>query len=554
MRTDDFTFERGIRLFGTLVLLASSGVSEPARADESADRFAADVVDSVTVFPDRAEVTRLRKGPCLAGKGVVTFERLPESLDPLTLRGGVRGGGETIGVQTDMVDTTEAMDEKVRALDDRLREIEGKIRAEQMRKSSLAEALKDLEAYGNILIATVNEEMRNPRPELARLERNLEALRKKREALGGQVQNADRALRSLGRTADQLKRQREHHGDGDTLRHRRATVTVDCGQRSETTATVSYVVPGATWNPEYDVDFTTNGGGKTGPGKVRITVGVVVRQATGEDWRDAKVQLSTAKPKLGSEAPYPLPVWVDARERGTERTVVQGVERRENLQTGGKAASGGAQGATVDDKGNTFVLTLPHRLTIPADGRPTWAPVDVLHTSGTGKLVTIPRLDDRIYRIVSFKNPAAYPLVDGRAHGYRAGSFVGSTQLGYKGLAEPIELSLGVDDEIQIERTKVDEKTRDARLFSSDRTKVEAYRSTLTSGATNKETVEVRENVPVSKVDSIKVTIDQGRTTKGFDFDRVRGFLVWQVVISPAQKETVDLGYSIALPEDWTVN
>jgi hypothetical protein len=40
---------------------------------------------------------------------------------------------------------------------------------------------------------------------------------------------------------------------------------------------------------------------------VRLTVGALIKQATGEDWTDARVMLSTARPKLDAEAPIPGP-------------------------------------------------------------------------------------------------------------------------------------------------------------------------------------------------------------------------------------------------------
>ncbi len=71
------------------------------------------------------------------------------------------------------------------------------------------------------------------------------------------------------------------------------------------TASLSYVVPGATWQSDYDLDFVPQGKAKVGPGVARLTVGAVIRQATGEDWPAARISLSTARPKLGTEAPRP---------------------------------------------------------------------------------------------------------------------------------------------------------------------------------------------------------------------------------------------------------
>src|SRR5262249_28286492 len=161
--------------------------------------------------------------------------------------------------------------------------------------------------------------------------------------------------------------------------------------------------------------------------------------------------------------------------------LVQAQERRDRLEGGGGGKDKAGPGAaSLDDKGNAFVLTLPHRLTVAADGRPVWAPVDVVETQATAKLVATPKPDEHTYQVVALKNPAAYALLDGRVRSYRGGSYVGDSRLRYRGVGEPLEVSLGIDEELKIERKVVDERDRDASFLSSTKHIVRAYRTTVT--------------------------------------------------------------------------
>ena len=56
------------------------------------------------------------------------------------------------------------------------------------------------------------------------------------------------------------------------------------------------------------------------------------------------------------------------------------------------------------------MLTLPHAIDVAADGRPVWAPVDVVEAQANVKLVAMAALDEHVYQMVSLTNPAAYPL------------------------------------------------------------------------------------------------------------------------------------------------
>ena len=90
-----------------------------------------------------------------------------------------------------------------------------------------------------------------------------------------------------------------------------------------------------------------------------------------------------------------------------------------------------------------------------------WMPVDVASGPAESKLVCIPKMRPFIYQVVQLKNPAAYPLLAGRIHTYRAGSYVGDTHLRYKAPGEPMALSLGIAEErLQVRWVSAAEDTR----------------------------------------------------------------------------------------------
>jgi len=66
--------------------------------------------------------------------------------------------------------------------------------------------------------------------------------------------------------------------------------------------------------------------------------------------------------------------------------------------------------------------------------------------------------------------------------------------------------------------------------------------------------VEVRENIPVSKTEQVKVELVKDKTAKHYQFDQHRGFISWTLRLSAGREKSVDLAYTIHLPEDWKVN
>ena len=516
-------------------------------------RAASGEIESVLVFADRARVTRARAVACEKGTARAAFERLPAALDVRTLRGEVREAAEVVGVSGEQVNEREAADPRARALAAELDKVENEIKAKQARRAVISAEVDDVGAYGNVFAATLTEEIRNPKPNTAAWVATLNALRTRRTALADERRKLDVVLRGLQQTADKLRRQLASVGGAGERAYRNATVTVSCRALPQVTVTLSYVVGGASWQPEYDVDVTPRGRGKTGPATARLTVGALIRQATGEDWTHARVSLSTARPKLGSEAPQPAPLVVDGYEQERAKVLVQSQERREQLEGGGGGAVAGPRAAALDDKGNSFVLTLPHPITVVADGRPVWAPVDVVETQATVKLVATPKLDEHVYQVAGLKNPAAYPLLEGRVRSYRNGSYVGDSRLRHQGVGAPFEISLGIDEELKVERKTREDKDKAAGIFSSTKHIVRGYRTKLTNRAAGPETIELRENIPVTKIDDVKVEVLPGLTTGGYQLDAARGFVTWTLNLVNGEWRNVDIGYAIHLPDSWQV-
>src|SRR5262249_5521129 len=80
---------------------------------------------------------------------------------------------------------------------------------------------------------------------------------------------------------------------------------------------LEYFVPGARWKPAYDLHYAS------ARGQIRVETAAVVEQATGEDWTDVVVLLSTAMPGRGIDLPELL-TWT----RGERSEFVPQLRRR----------------------------------------------------------------------------------------------------------------------------------------------------------------------------------------------------------------------------------
>lgn len=546
------------RLCAAAMVLAASVTGAPAIAAD-AEAPVRGAIDRVVVFADRAEVTRAQTTRCVGGNASVTFAELPDAVDPRTLRGDADGGAVAVGVATTTVQLAEALDARVAALQTELRRLDDRLAALERGDHDGRTRADTWASYASYLRDLVVEEMRQSKPDTARWEQVLKSL--DAEADQG---NATAVARATERRL--LQRQRERFAarlarldPSAAPAHLNATVAVTCGAATAPKVRLSYVVPGATWRPEYDLRFSRGAEGapaaaKVGEGTAVITVAGVVSQATGEDWVDAEIALSTAKPALGGEAPLPNRITVAGHPEEKGKTLVQAQEDRpDDLRAGRAGGAAAAAGAELDDGGKAFVLKLPRRVTVRADGRPSWFPVDDLRTKATSALVALPARTPHVYQVAKLANPATFPLMAGTVQVFRAGTFVGVVDFEYRAPGEPFEVSLGIDEEIELDRTDLLLQRRAAGLLSGSQGVAHAYRTILKNRSDGDVTVEVREQVPVSKSADITVAIDQKETSAGYRLDAHRGHLTWVVPLKKGATGQRDVYFTIQLPKEWSL-
>jgi hypothetical protein len=123
-------------------------------------------------------------------------------------------------------------------------------------------------------------------------------------------------------------------------------VVIDCETESGGSLTVelSYLVPDASWYPEYTVRYIER------DDEVELTYAARIAQATGEDWKGVAVLLSTATPHVGAAPPELLPLYVGGTT-GTIRGRVTDASTGRSLPYANVSVLGTASGSITNADG-----------------------------------------------------------------------------------------------------------------------------------------------------------------------------------------------------------
>ena len=495
-------------------------------------------VVAAVVYPDRAQITRERSAPCGARTPAV-FDQIPPAADPASFRAVARGG--TVEGLRFEEQTQEAYGAEFKVAEASVRKLESELAAlNDARKRNQGAA--DLAAeYHTLSLALVSREMSAPRPDTRSWNAALEA------ALRGQLDASARTAASdveLRGLESRLAEARARMGTLATAGQRKSyVVEVVVACTGSAAVQLTYLVGGASWSPAYEA--------RLGEGNsVELSTFGTISQSTGEDWKNAKVTLSTAVPRQNATPPEigPLKVWADEREP-PRKTLVS----RSELQEHARSSGSGAPGATrvgVADQGVSVQMALPEAADVAGDGTPARLLVARTRLPATVRYRTAPKFMPFVFRVAEVTNTAPFPLLPGPVDAFRRGHFLGRYGTERIATGDRFTLTFGVEESMKVKRTVVAEVQRVEGLLGGQRHHRYEYKLEVANYLGRPEELELTEQVPVSELDDVKVVIDP-RTTAGYGQSRDDGLLTWTLKLAPGQKRELALVFRIEAPSSY---
>lgn len=499
---------------------------------------------AVTVYPDRARVTRRGTVRLAAGDQRVEVEPLPLGLHADSVRVSGRGPATVLGVDVVTRRHPTAPDETVAALEREHRGVEGEIAELDDADGVQAQLVTFLEqlarrAGGSYArsIASGGTEPETLTGFTDALADRLAGVRARRRELAEQRRTAGERLAAAERRLEAMTRQRKP----DRLA---AAVTLAVAEEADVELELSYVVSGAGWSSAYDVRLTGE--------KLTLNWYGLVSQRTGEDWPECELTLSTARPAEAAKVPELDPWFLDRIQ--PPMPVAAGVRRQMMAAPGmayGEAADASYQAAALDldesvaavEQGVAAASYRPARpVAVPADGDPHRATVAAIDLDAELDYVTAPVRSTDAHLRATVTNSSAHTLPAGKAAVFHEADFVGSAALPVWAPGEEVELALGVDDRIRVERELVRRTATKATLGSTRRREVE-YTTTVGNHTPRPAKVTVLDQLPVSRDHEITVkpvTVDP-EPVERTDL----GVLTWKLDLAPGAEGKVRLGLRV---------
>lgn len=539
-----------IRLLCIALLLPSL-----AAADDITPK--SNTVSEVTVFLDRAEVTRRLDVDLPAGEHTILVEELPAQLLEASLRASGQGpkGLRIATVESRRAFATQVVQERERKLRQQLvAQQDEKARLEGRRKAletqakfieQLASAPGDTDDKGNRIFTP--EKWANAWQTIGKgMTETSAAL----VALQQELRTVEETIRKLEQELQQIQT-----GRRDSII---AAIQVQTDTAGKAQFELSYQLDGASWSPVYDAAL------ETATGKISLTQAAYVRQSTGEDWSEAQLTVSTARPSAGAAAPELFPWWIDFYQPPMP------VERRlykEKAEAKLEQSSEGmlaemmaplpemepAEEVPASGQASEFSLQyrIPGRVTVPADNSRHRFVLAKQNLDSTMSARTVPKLDQSAFLYAEIEYAGEAPLLPGPWQLQRDGNFIGTQNNPALLPGAKLALAFGVDEAIEVEYQQLRDERERQGIISREQHIERQYLITATNRHNITIPVTVYDQIPVSRDEAIKVELlDDTTTPTEKNVENRPGILAWKNELKPQQKQRIKFGYAVSFPQD----
>ena len=192
-----------------------------------------------------------------------------------------------------------------------------------------------------------------------------------------------------------------------------------------------------------------------------------------------------------------------------------------------------------------YEFDIKQPLTLSSDGKTTTTEIARYQLPATYQYLGIPRADKDAFLIADATDWLQHSLLEGEANVYFENSFIGKTILDPTVANDTLHFSLGRDNGIRIQRTKVSARST-RRLLASSQEQNMTWRITVKNSRQEAVSLTLQDQIPVSENSNITVTTEE---LSGGQLDKSTGIVVWQLQLQPNEQREFIIQYRVKYPK-----
>lgn len=517
-------------------LIMAKGFSSPS------EKTIPSKITHVTVFLQGAQIIQEAEASLPAGKSVLTVTGISPFMDESSIQVGGQGAFTILSVnqRRDFIQTLEDSPE-VKELKKQIEELERKNEDEKV-------ALEILRERESFLVTNKNiggkEEALNP--ESFRILFDLYG--KNIDLVKSGILQKQRAIKENDIVLARLRLQLAEYQNRKETPKSEIQITVSAKSAVDAKFRISYLVNGAGWFPSYDIRVEKLGD------PVNLVYKANVSQNTGVEWKNVLLTFSSATPNKSGNVPVPYPYYLDFVQivddrayRSEAASSKKSMDLEESFES--SAMTSFAPEMMVSEKQTSVEFSMLVPYTIPSDSKSTSIDMQSFSLPAEFRYKAVPRLDPEAFLMARVFDWEQYDLLNGEANLYFENTFVGTSYIDTRSVADTLELSLGRDIGVVVKREKRKDFTSQ-RFFGNNKVETLSWEISVRNTKSEKVVMELMDQVPVSQQKDIVVDVQE---LSGGKLDKDKGFVTWRLELEAGQVVNLVLTYEVRYPRDRVV-
>ncbi len=191
-----------------------------------------------------------------------------------------------------------------------------------------------------------------------------------------------------------------------------------------------------------------------------------------------------------------------------------------------------------------FEIKTPY--TIKSDNKSYTVDVEFYDLPAFYKYYCVPKIDKDAFLIAHITNWEKYNLLEGEANVFFEDTYVGKTLMDVRNASDTLEISLGRDKKVSVNREKVKDFIT-KQFIGSKKEETRSWKTTVKNNKDQAINLIILDQVPVSTNADIEVS---AQNISGAKQNIETGEVKWEFELKPTEKKEFELRYSVKYPKN----
>jgi uncharacterized protein (TIGR02231 family) len=360
------------------------------------------------------------------------------------------------------------------------------------------------------------------------------------------IYEQDKKLQVVQQEIDKINRQIQEFDQNKLKPSSDLVLTIFSKTAGNREFQLQYYVANAGWTLHYDIMV------KDIKSPLELLYKAMVNQSTGEDWKNVRMNLSTANPFESTQRPQLNPWYL----RNEPPVAYQNYRRNAPMQN--KVLSdnmpameaGTADLFTEAEQVSSRVYRIDIPYTVLSNNKSILVEVKKATVKARYSYFAIPKLDKDAFLTAEVDDWEELNLMDGEANLFFEGTYQGKSYIDTRSIQDFLRLSLGRDKNISLERNKIKDYSKN-KFLSDKKIISKGWEFIIKNKKNTSIDIIIEDQLPISTEKSIFVKAED---LSGAELTEETGKLRWVLKVSADEQKKLKLRYSVECPKDYVLN